>query len=55
MANKVRIKGVRTGTAFGFERSALLGKVIVDFRPDSETVGVYSEAEFENTFDVIEE
>jgi len=44
------------GQAFEFERSPLLGRVIVDFDPGPDlSIGVYSEAEFAATFDVLEE
>jgi hypothetical protein len=41
---------------FGFERSPLLGRVVVDFDPGPELrIGIFSEAEFDATFDVIQE
>jgi hypothetical protein len=44
------------GREFGFERSPLLGRIIVDFDPGPEMdVGFYSGEEFKATFDVIEE
>ena len=44
------------GRQFEFERSPLLGRVIVDFDPGPELdAGFYSAEEFEATFDVIEE
>lgn len=49
-----RLKG--TEDTFEFERSPLLGRVIVDFDPGPAlSIGVYSEQEFVDTFDVIEE
>lgn len=43
------------GRVFDFERSPLLGRVIVDFDPGPALdIGVFSEEEFENTFDVVE-
>ncbi len=44
------------GRELQFERSPLLGRVIVDFDPGPELrIGVYSNTEFDATFDVIEE
>ena len=44
------------GREFEFERSQLLGRVIVDFDPGPDlAIGIYSDAEFGATFDVIEE
>jgi len=44
------------GRVFEFERSPLLGRVIVDFDPGPDLqIGVYSADEFDATFDVIEE
>jgi hypothetical protein len=44
------------GAEFGFERSGLLGRVLVDFDPGPDlNVGFYSEEEFALTFDVVSE
>jgi hypothetical protein len=44
------------GRVFGFVRSGFLGRVIVDFDPGPDLqIGIYSDEEFEATFDVIEE
>jgi hypothetical protein len=51
-----KAKNKSDGREFEFERSALLGRVIVDFDPGPELdVGIYSDEEFEATFTVIEE
>ena len=45
------------GREFEFERSTLLkGRVIVDFDPGPDLeIGIYSDDEFEATFDVVSE
>ena len=44
------------GREFEFERSPLLGRVIVDFDPGPDLeIGVYSDEEFDATFDVVKE
>lgn len=44
------------GQEFEFERSPLLGRVVVDFDPGPAlNIGIYSDDEFDATFDVIEE
>jgi len=51
-----KAKNKSDGQQFDFERSPLLGRVIVDFDPGPDLqIGVYSDVEFEATFDVIEE
>lgn len=56
MATVKEGNGPLSGQTFTFERNEFLGRVLVDFDPGPElNLGIYSEAEFENTFDVIEE
>ena len=44
------------GRKFEFERSPLLGRVIVDFDPGPDLqIGVYSDDEFDATFTVVKE
>ena len=51
-----KAKNKHDGQVFDFERSPLLGRVIVDFDPGPELeIGIYSDDEFEATFDVVKE
>jgi hypothetical protein len=50
-----KAKNKADGEAYDFERSPLLGRVIVDFATGPELeIGIYSDDEFAATFDVIE-
>ena len=49
-------KNKADGREFEFERSPLLGRVIVDFDPGPDLqIGVYSDEEFDATFTVVKE